>query len=102
MLQAIIKELSAMNFYDYLQLLGGFILAGSYIPQIIKTYRIKKVSDISIAFWGFLFIGLSLMEVNALHLGTIGIYSYAITETANVFLCGVFLAQVIYYRKKNK
>lgn len=92
-----------MNIFDYLQLVGGMILAVSYVPQIIKTYKVKKVDEISLAFWSMLFVGLSLMEVNALHLMSLGVYSYAITETFNVLLCGIFTGQVIYYGKiKNR
>lgn len=88
-----------MNTFDLLQLIGGVLLAGSYIPQIIKTAKIKMVEEISLAFWSVLFIGLVFMEINALHLISLGTWSYAVTETLNVIGCGIFLAQVIYYRK---
>lgn len=91
-----------MTIFDYLQLIGGTILAVSYLPQIYKTYKVKKVDEISLTFWGMLFIGLTLMEMNAVHLIKLGTWSYAITETFNVALCGIFLGQVIYYRIKNK
>lgn len=91
-----------MGVYDYIQLVGGTILAISYFPQIIKTFKVKKVDEISLGFWSFLFIGLLGMEVNAIHLIKLGTVSYAITETFNVTLCGVFLFQVVYYNIKNR
>lgn len=91
-----------MNLFDLLQLIGGTLLAFSYLPQIHKTYKVKRVDEISLLFWSVLFVGLCLMEINALHLITLGTWSYAITETFNVLLCGIFLGQVIYYRHKNK
>lgn len=91
-----------MSFFDLLQLIGGTILSISYLPQIIKTFKVKKVDEISLAFWSLLFIGLVLMECNAVHLIWLGTWSYAVTETFNVTLCGIFLAQVIYYGKIKK
>jgi MtN3 and saliva related transmembrane protein len=91
-----------MTIFDTLQLIGGTLLALSYLPQIYKTYKVKKVDEISLAFWSVLFIGLCFMEINAMHLISLGTWSYAITETFNVLLCGVFLGQVVYYRRKNK
>jgi MtN3 and saliva related transmembrane protein len=91
-----------MNFFDMLQLIGGTLLALSYLPQIYKTFKVKRVDEISLAFWSVLFAGLCLMEINAVHLISLGTWSYAITETFNVLLCGIFLFQVIYYTIKNR
>lgn len=99
MIKEFIAELGKMGTFDYIQLVGGMILAGSYFPQIFKTAKVKKVDEISLGFWSFLFIGLFGMEMNAIHLIKLGTVSYAITETFNVLLCGIFLGQVIYYRK---
>lgn len=88
-----------MSMFDILQLVGGSLLAFSYIPQITKTFKLKRVDEISKLFWTVLFIGLCFMEVNALHLISLGTYSYAITESLNVLLSGTFVAQVYYYSK---
>lgn len=85
--------------FDTLQLIGGTLLALSYVPQIYKTNKIKRVDEISKAFWTILFIGLCLMEINALHLISLGTWSYAVTESFNVLLSGTFVAQIYYYSK---
>lgn len=91
---------------DYLvnlaQLIGGIILTAGYIPQIMKTFRTKSVGDISLQYYGFVFLGVSLMEIYA-------VYQAFVNHAAGMFLatnsmalmcCGTMLTLVAKYRKK--
>lgn len=57
-----------MNIYDFLQLLGGFILSVGYIPQIIQLHKTKSCADISLKTYLFLTLGMLMMEIYAINL----------------------------------
>lgn len=87
-----------MNIFDTCQLLGGVLLAGSYIPQILQLHKTKNSDSQSLAFWGILTGGLVLMLINALHLVRLGVYSYAITQILNVLGASIVLIQSKKYK----
>ena len=43
--------------FAILQLIGGFILVASYLPQIIKIHKTKSSQDISLMFTGLVVAG---------------------------------------------
>ena len=57
-----------MNFFDFLQLLGGVILSAGYIPQIVQLIRTRSCGDLNFNTYLSLFFGISLMEIYALNL----------------------------------
>lgn len=81
--------------------LAGIVLGICYVPQIIKTYKTKDVSSMSLSFWVLLNIALTFLVINSvvvfIHFGTWG---YMVTELFNEGLAAVMLAMVIKYRKK--
>jgi uncharacterized protein with PQ loop repeat len=86
---------------DLLPMAATFFLTLCYVPQIIRTYKTKDVSSMSLSFWVMLNIALSFLLVNAtviyLKFGTWG---YMVTEILNEGLAFVMLIMVIKYRKK--
>lgn len=79
------------------------ILVIAYVPQIIKTYRTKDVTGVSLLFWVLMNIALSLMLVNAITIFIqFGTWGYAITEIANLSLAAVMFVMVIVYREKGE
>lgn len=88
---------------DILPLMATVFLTICYVPQIIRNYRTKDVSSISLPFWILLNIALIMMVINAsvifLKFGT---YGYLITEILNEGLALTVLIQVLKYRKDGK
>lgn len=84
------------------QLIGGFILTAGYLPQIMKTLKTKSVDDISLQYYGFVCLGVTLMELYA-------VYQVVVNEVAGMFLvtnsmalacCSTMFFLVTKYRKK--
>lgn len=84
-----------------LPLIATILLAYSYIPQLVKTYRTKSVDDVSPAFWWSISAALTLMTFNAAYVFYLtGGYGYLITEIINLSLAVAMLALVIKYKRK--
>jgi uncharacterized protein with PQ loop repeat len=86
---------------DVLPLIATVFLTICYLPQIIRNYRTKDVSSMSLTFWILLNIALTCLLTNAfvifLQFGT---YGYLVTEILNEGLAFIVLIQVLKYRKK--
>lgn len=86
---------------ELLPIIATVFLSICYIPQIVKNYKTKDVSSISLWFWMLLNIALTLMFTNAFMIyNKFGTYGYLITETFNLGLAMIVLVQVFIYRKK--
>lgn len=85
---------------NLLPTIAGVLLGICYIPQIIKTYKTKDVSSMSLSFWIILNFALSFLVVNSVVVfKTSGVWGYMVTEIFNEGLAFVMLAMVIKYRK---
>ena len=60
-------------FWTILGLTAGFICISSFIPQMIKGYRTKKLEDISYLLMVFMGSGMFLWILYGIHLGSIPI-----------------------------
>jgi uncharacterized protein with PQ loop repeat len=89
--------------YTVLPTLATIFITITYLPQIYKTHKTKKVDDLALGFWVLLNLFLVCMWTNSLFAwidsGNLG---YFITETINWALAIVVLVQILIYRKKNK
>ncbi|EOO11356.1 PQ-loop repeat-containing protein [Bacillus cereus] len=86
---------------ELVPIIATVFLSICYIPQIVKNYKTKDVSSISLWFWVLLNIALTLMFTNAFMIyNKFGTYGYLITETFNLGLAMIVLVQVFIYRKK--
>lgn len=84
-----------------LPLIATILLAYSYIPQLIKTYRTKSVDDVSPAFWWSISAALTLMTINAAYVYYLtGGYGYLITEIINLSLAVAMLTLVLRYKPR--
>lgn len=74
----------------------------AYLPQIIHTFKTKKVDGISLNFWLILNVALILMLTNAIVIFIkFGTWGYMVTEILNEGLAFVMLIMVLKY-KDNK
>lgn len=83
--------------------LATILISIAYLPQIIKTFKTKKVDDLSLGFWVLIVSFLVCMLSNATYLLlTANGVGYFLTELANFTLAVVVLVQILYYKRKNK
>lgn len=84
-------------------IIASIIIVPAYLPQAIKTQRLKDVSGISIWFWILINIFLFNMWVNSLaawiYDGRVG---YFVTESLNWAFAIWVLGQVIVFGKKDR
>lgn len=97
--------MDALAFFNLLQLIGGFILAVGYLPQIIKIGKTKSVRDFSRIYLGGIFTGIVFMEAYALYMffvqGTAG--AFLATNTISFILSGIeFTMVMLYWNRPNK
>lgn len=82
--------------FGIMSLIGYAVLQGGYLPQIIKLYKTKKSSQISITWIGAVNIALWVMYPLALFYAPI---EMKIGHTVGLITNTVTLAQLIKYRK---
>lgn len=84
-------------------LIGGFGIAISYIFQISRMLKTKRVDGISVLFWIVITVGLSFLLLNSLTVFILyGSWGYLVAEILNVSLALTVFFMVLYYRRKNK
>lgn len=88
-------------FFDLLQLIGGLILAVGYIPQIQQIIRTKSVGDLNLKTFLLLFVGITLMEIYAVHLVVVkhAGQMFLVTNTLALALTGIVTALIVKYKK---
>jgi uncharacterized protein with PQ loop repeat len=88
---------------NVLPLLSGILLAFSYIPQIVETYKTKRVDGINRNFWIMITLALFGLTVST---GAVwyykGTYGNFVVELFNVSLAAVMLVLVSTYRKRKE
>lgn len=88
---------------NLLPTIATVFLTVAYLPQIIHTFKSKKVEGISLNFWIILNIALTLMLVNAtVIMVKFGTWGYFLTECINEGLAFVMLVMVLKYKEKSK
>lgn len=81
--------------------IAGILLGIAYIPHIVKTYKTKDVTGVSLAFWYIIVLALSFLIINAYAVFVFtGVWGYLVTELFNLGLATVMLCLVQYYRVK--
>ena len=85
------------NIFEIMGTAGSLIMCASSVPQIVKTYRTKCISGLSVTYLTILIMGMLL------------IFSYALFKKDVVFIFGngisLFLTgilMVLYWRYQNK
>lgn len=83
--------------WEVVGVLGMWCMEGSYVPQIVRLWRIKHADDISLLFPGLNLFGRLCAMLYAAHMGSF--------VFAGGFLVGwlirlTFFLQVLWYRRK--
>ncbi len=91
-----------MTFFDFLQLVGGFILAVGYIPQIRQLLRTKSCGDLNLKTYLYLTLGIGMMEIYAIDLSKNGNgYMFLITNSLSLALVSLISVLIIKYRLRD-
>ena len=69
-------------FWTILGLIAGFMCITSFIPQILKGYRTKKLDDLSYLLLSFMGSGMFLWILYGIHIGSIPIIITNITPSS--------------------
>jgi|688.fasta_scaffold326059_3 uncharacterized protein with PQ loop repeat len=89
------------NIFNALQFIGGILLSISYIPQFKQIIKTKSVKDLNLSMFFQIFIGIILMEVNAIYLALQGMaVMFLVTNTISMALSGVMCLFILKYRVK--
>ncbi len=75
--------------------LGIWCIEASYVPQIVRLWRLKEAEDISLLFPGLNVLGRLLAFCYALHLGE-GVF--VVGFMVGIVLRSTLLGQVLWYR----
>jgi len=87
--------------FDIMQLCGGIILAGGWIPQVIQIIKTKSVRDLNLKTFVFAFVGIFLMELYAINLMFNGSgHMFLITNTIALSMQGLMCGLIILYKQK--
>lgn len=87
--------------FDLIQLVGGLMLSYSYVPQIIKIYKLKSARDVSLGMYVLCALGTALFEIYALYLFlnySLGI-TLLFTNTLSVLLSTTTIFLIKRYQK---
>ena len=87
-----------MTLFDFLQLMGGVLLALGYVPQIIQIKTTHSCKDLNLKTYATIFVGICLMEVYAINLWMNGSgYMFLITNTVSLvivyYICMLILME---------
>ncbi len=90
-----VRKASMANLFELSGVIGGIIIAGSYIPQIYKLLKTKTARGISTIFVTALLVGSLLLLIYSLYAGDA--LFIALNASASI-LAGTVLALSIYYK----
>lgn len=90
-----------MTVYDWLQLIGGIILALGYLPQAKQILETGSVKDLNIKTYISIFVGVFLMEIYAVNLfiQNTAIMFFA-TNSISLIMVGYIITLILAFGKK--
>lgn len=88
---------------NILPTIATVFLVMAYIPQVVKTFRTKDVTGVSLPFWLLINVALTCLLINATVIFIkFGTWGYMLTELFNEGLAFIMLVMVLKYRKNTK
>lgn len=79
------------------QIIQFIIIFGQYIPQIVKTYKVKSVKEISVTSW-LSKLAYTLLSITMLVYAN-NSFIIVLSQILNLFFTVVILYQLFYYSK---
>jgi len=90
--------MNTAHFFEILGITGSLIMCVSAIPQIIKTYRTKCTTGLSISYLIILMTGMSMIMIYALYVKDM---VFIFGNGLALLLMGILIALCFRYRRKN-
>jgi MtN3 and saliva related transmembrane protein len=72
--------------FAIMQVIGGVILSLGWIPQVVQILKTKSVADLNLKTYLLILLGISFMEVYAVHLAWLGVgFAFIFTNTLSFY-----------------
>jgi MtN3 and saliva related transmembrane protein len=84
---------------EVLGLAAGFMTTCSFIPQVVRTYRSRSVSDISLRMYLLLCVGIAMWVVYGLMIGSVSVVA---ANSVSLGLTLAILVMKIVFRHEGK
>jgi len=82
--------------FEMIGMAGSLILCFSAIPQLIRTYRTKRVGDLSICYLCILLLGIILVMLYSLYIRN---FIFIVSNGLSLFMTGMLMAMWVRYRR---
>ena len=88
---------------NYMQVVGGLMISAGYIPQIIKTNRIKKVDNFSPTYYLLIWVGVAMCFLYGINLAIkTGDLGLALGQGFSLSVVTIMIISYFLYRKGDK
>jgi len=86
--------------FSILQIVGGFLLALGYWPQLVKLVKTKNASSFSVPFLSLLWLGVALMVPYSIELLICyDSWAFLVSNSLSLAMATVLLTLVLYYQR---
>jgi len=83
--------------FEILGTAGSLIICASAIPQVLKTYRVKRSRDLSIVYLTVLMFGMSLLQAYSVYVKD---FVFIFGNTLSMLSTGLLITLWFKYRKQ--
>ncbi len=82
--------------FEILGTAGSLVICASAIPQVLKTYRIKRSRDLSIVYLAVLMFGMGLLQAYSVYIKD---FVFIFGNTLSMLSTGLLITLWFKYRK---
>jgi len=83
--------------FKTLGMTGSLIVCASAIPQVVKTYRVKRSRDLSIVYLAVLIFGMSLLQAYSVYVRD---FVFILGNTLSMLSTGLLIVLWFRYRRQ--
>ena len=83
--------------FEILGTAGSLVICASAIPQVLKTYRVKRSRDLSIVYLAVLMFGMSLLQAYSVYVKD---FVFIFGNTLSMLSTGLLITLWFKYRKQ--
>jgi len=83
--------------FEILGTAGSLVICASAIPQVLKTYRVKRSRDLSIVYLAVLMFGMSLLQAYSVYVKD---FVFIFGNTLSMLSTGLLITLWFRYRKQ--
>lgn len=83
--------------FEILGTAGSLIICASVVPQVVKTYRMKRSRDLSIVYLAVLILGMGLLEAYSVYVKD---FVFIFGNTLSMLSTGILIVLWFRYREQ--